>query len=198
MKNNKGIASIGVLILLGLLIGAGAYVIVKKPPMFDYIEEKLKNIPSLKSLIGSLTPARDLRGTWVSSLKGKGLQLYGKFTTGTSVTKVYEDGDIELIIDSVKGNVANGRIKYTNLCGYGETTVPGYKKIVIPKVCGNLGFAPIKIKVSSSSLDFGTINVSGASAIMRGSFTTDIMSGTMTLTTSYGVIKGEFRLSRKK
>ena len=79
----------------------------KQPLMFRFIEEKLKSIITPKAPIGNLTPVRDLRGTWKSSLAGKGLQVYGKFTTGPGTTMVYEDGDIELIIDSVADNVAS-------------------------------------------------------------------------------------------
>lgn len=199
MKNSKGIAIIPLLILITLAIGAVTYVGAANPSLLNSIEQKIKSIITPKPPIGTLTPARDLKGTWVSALKGKGIQLYGKFTTGPSVTKIYENGDIELKIDAVKNNVASGKIRYTNLCVTGGTTIPGYGSVSVPKTCTkDTGATSIQIKISGSKLDFGTISVSGASASMQGSYTTDIMSGTMTMTTSYGVIKGEFRLNRKK
>lgn len=196
-KNSKGASAVVPLIILALLAGFVTYMVVAKPPMYRYIEEKIKNIITPNAPIGNLTPARDLRGTWTSSLRGKGIQLYGKFATGPGTTKIYENGDIELKINSVENNIASGKIRYTNLCAWGETSVPGYGTISVPKTCGNTGFQSIQIRVSGSRLDFGTISVSGATATMQGNYTTSLMSGTMTLTTSYGVIKGEFHLIKK-
>jgi hypothetical protein len=198
-KNNKGFSVVVLLIILGLVAGTATYIAVKKPLMFNFIGEKLKTIVTPKPPIGNLTPSRDLRGTWVSSLSGKGMQLYGQFSTAGATTEVYENGDIELKIDKVENNVASGQIHYYNVCGYGQTRVPKYGTVSVPKTCfKDLGFKPIQIRVSATSLDFGTTSVSGVTATMQGSYTTDIMSGTMTMTTSYGVVKGEFRLNRKR
>jgi len=198
-KSSKGIAIIPLLILIALAVGAVVYVGVANPSLLNTIEQKLKSIITPKPPIGTLTAARDLRGTWVSALRGKGIQLYGKFTTGPSVTKIYENGDIELKIDNVKNNIASGKIRYTNLCVTGGTTIPGYGTVSVPKTCtGDTGAGSIQIKISGSRLDFGTISVSGATASMQGNYTTDLMSGTMTMTSAYGIIKGEFHLNRKK
>lgn len=134
------------LIIFGLVAGSAAYVVVAKPaPVYKFvqtdipayienIEEKIKSIITPKASIGNLTPVRDLRGNWTSSLQGKGLQLYGKFVTGTSTTHLSENGDIDLAIDSVVGNTASGTIRYRNLVATGTTTVPGYGTINVPPV----------------------------------------------------------------
>lgn len=198
-SNNKGSSLVALLIILVLAAGTVTYIVVKKPLMFSFIEEKIKTIITPKPPIGDLTPSRDLRGTWVSSLSGKGMQLYGQFLTAGATTKVYENGDIELKIDKVENNIASGQIRYYNVCGYGETRVPDYGTVSVPKFrIKDTGFKPVQIRVSATSVDFGTISVGGVTATMQGSFTTDIMSGTMTTTTSYGVVKGEFHLIRKK
>jgi len=151
---------------------------------------------------GELAPARDLRGVWISSLSGKGIQVYGKHTAYGSITDVYENGDIELIINEVKNNIAIGTMRYTNLCSWGETkvTIAGAEKIInVPKTCvADTGQQEINIRISSSALDFGTISLNGVTATMQGSFTTDIMSGSMTVTMPGGILKGTFNLSRQK
>ena len=199
-SNNRGFSIAVLLIVLGLIAGvvvAGVYVAGGNPDLLKSVEQKLKSIKTAKPPIGNLTPARDLRGTWTSSIRGKGIQLYGQFATGPSTTKIYEDGDVELIINTVQNNIASGKIRYTDLCSYGETTIPGYSTISVPRQCLNdSGASPIEIRVSGSRLDFGTINASGVTFSMQGNYTTDIISGTMTATTPYGVIKGEFHLNR--
>ena len=177
--------------------GAATYIVIAKPPIFDFINDKINGIITPKPYDGNLMPARDITGTWVSSLRGKGFQLYGQFVAGGATTKAYEDGDIELKIDKVEGNIASGQIRYTNMCAWAQTTAPVVGTITAPKQCTNSGFSPVSIRVSSSSLDFGKISTDGVTATMQGSYTTDIMSGTMTITTAYGVIKGEFHLVRQ-
>ncbi|MFA4954948.1 MAG: hypothetical protein WC641_06565 [Patescibacteria group bacterium] len=198
----------GIVILITALVVAGAAVgtvaivrsMPEKPLMFRFIEDKLNSIITPKPPLGDLTPVRDLRGTWKSSLAGKGVQVYGKFVTGPSATTIYEDGDMELIIDSVTNNLASGKFRYTNLCVTGQTAAPKpVGTFTIPKQCTkDTGYYPITIRVSGSALDFGTVTVSGATVTMQGSYTTDIMTGSMTATLpAYGVLKGEFHLNRK-
>lgn len=166
----------------------------------DLVGQKIKSIVTPAAPIGNLTPVRDLRGTWKSSLKGKGMQTYSQFKTGSGTTQIYQEGDIQLIITSLKNNVASGTIQYTGLCTWGRTTVPKITTINIPKQCANTGANPIQIRVSGTRLDFGSVNVGGgASFSMQGNYTTDIISGSMTGNVPpYGVIKGEFHLMRAK
>lgn len=172
---------------------------INTPLMFGSIEKKLKSIITPKPPIGELTPTRDLRGVWKSSLVGKGIQVYGKFTTGPGVTNVYEDGDMELIIDSVENNIASGKMRFTNLCVTAEVVVPNIKTITTKKCVPDTGYSPVAIRVSASSLDFGTVAVTGATATMQGTYTTDIMTGSMTVNLpAYGVLKGELHLNRQK
>src|SRR3989344_8367236 len=150
MKNNsRGFSIIILLIVLGLIAGAvvaGVYVTGGNSDLLKSVEQKLKSIITAKPPIGNLTPTRDLRGTWTSSIRGKGIQLYGQFCTGPDTTKIYEDGDVELIINTVQNNTASGTIRYTNLCSYGETTIPGYSTISVPRQCLNdSGASPIEI-----------------------------------------------------
>jgi len=200
MKNNRGFSIVVLLVVLGLIAGAvvvGVYVAGGNPDLLKSVEQKLKSIKTVKPPIGNLTPARDLRGTWTSSIRSKGIQLYGQFTTGPGTTKIYEDGDVELIINTLTGNTASGTMRYTNLCSSGSTTIPGYASVSVPRQCvADTGAQVIQIRVSGSRLDFGTVSAGGATFSMQGNFTTDIISGTMTATTPYGVVKGEFHLNR--
>jgi hypothetical protein len=206
MNNQKGVGVIAVVVLV-VLIGAAAsivYLAKTNPEMFQSVSDKIASIITPKPYAGNLTPARDLRGTWISSLSGKGMQLYGQFTTENSVTDVYEDGDIEIKIESVENNIASGTIRYFNACGRGTSTVtiPGEGKRVIsvPKTCAaDTGHQPIEIRVSSSALDFGTVTAGDITSTMQGTFTSDIMSGSMTVTyPPYGTIKGTFNLMRQR
>lgn len=202
MRNDRGASNFALLVALGLIAGGvvlAMYTAESNPALVKTIDQKLNSIKTASPLIGYLTPARDLRGTWTSSIRGKGIQLYGKFATGPGTTTIYEDGDITLIINSMSGNTASGTIRYTGLCSTGSTFVPGYGNITVPKQCVNdTGAQAIQIGVSSSRLDFGTVRANGATFTMQGNFTTDLISGTMTATTPYGNIKGEFHLMRVK
>jgi hypothetical protein len=190
-----------VLITAGVIIGAVAVVqnMPAKSSLSGLVDSKLKSIVTPKPpLDGNLTPARDLKGTWKSSLSGKGLQVFGKFTTGPAITTVTEDGDMEIIIDSVENNIASGKVRYTNLTATAVATVPKLKTITTKSGQKDTGYLPISIRVSGSALDFGTVKTSGATFTMVGSYTTDIMSGSMTMTLpGYGVLKGEFHLNRQ-
>lgn len=190
-----------VTVILIAAIGV-VYLARTKPLMFQFVAEKIKSIVTPKSPISELTPARDLRGIWRSSLSGKGMQVYGNYITYGSTTDLYENGDIELIIDDVRDNIAVGTMRYTNLCSWGETrvTIAGAEKVInVPKTCvADTGRQEINIRVSSSALDFGTVSLDGVTATMQGSFTTDIMSGSMTVTMPEGILKGTFNLSRQK
>lgn len=206
IKNQKGVGVVAIVILVALIGAAAGIVIFAKvnPEKFQSVSDKLASIITPKPPIGNLTPARDLRGTWKSSLAGKGLQLFGQFTVQGSVTDVWEDGDIELIIESVENNIAFGTMRYFNLCGWGTSVVEipgeGKKTISVPKTCApDSGAQPIEIRVSSSALDFGTVKSGDITATMQGTFTTDLMSGSMTMTfPPYGVVKGLFKLSKQR
>jgi len=176
------------------IVGLGAYEVATNPSILQFPKGK----PT--SILPALSPARDLRGTWISSLSGKGFQLQGQFTTYGSTSTVYEDGDIELIIDDVADNLAYGTIRYYNVCAWGFSIVPKLGKITIPKKCvSEAGSSGIQIGVSSSALDFGTINNNGVVASMSGSYTTDIMNGNMSaVVMPYGEVKGVYQLNRKR
>ncbi len=201
MKASKGVRLVVGLVLAFAIAGLVVYKVAVTPSVTDWIADKYDSIIVPKSQPGNLTPARDLRGTWVSSLPGKGIQLYGKFEAGGGVTNVYEDGDVELIIEKVENNTATGKMRFYNLCAYGEGIFPSpVGKIAVPKQCfSDEGFKPVSIKVSASSVDFGTFNNGTVTASMRGSFTTDIMSGAMSSNIEpYGTVKGEFHFIRKQ
>ncbi len=189
-----------------IIVGAVAGTVVvlhnrpteQQPLMFRFIEEKINSIITPKPPIGDLALVRDLRGTWKSSLAGKGIQVYGKFTTGPGIATVYEDGDMELIIDSVINNIASGKVRFTNLCATAQATIPKLKTITTKKCTPDTGYLPMGIRVSGSALDFGTVSIPGAAASMQGTYTTDIITGSMTVTLpAYGALKGEFHLMRQ-
>lgn len=188
--NNKIFKFVAIVISVTLLLGGISFLLAQNYPEFF----------SFVKLPRGLTPARDLTGTWISSLSGKGCQLMGRFELPGSTSTIYENGDIELIISDVSDNIASGTIRYYNLCGHGLTTVPGYGTIQVPETCiADSGPIPLQITVSSSHLDFGTINGDGINATMTGNFTTDLISGTMTFKMQgYGDINGTFNLIRKR
>ena len=194
-------------IVFGLMTGMVAGVAIANPkalsnfatrdvPSFvSLVQQKLKTIITPRPPIGNLSVVRDLRGTWSSSIRGKGFQLYGQFATGPGTTHIYEDGDITLVINTVQNNVAIGTIRYTNMSVYGTTSVPGYGNLTVPRqYTGDAGTQPIRIGVSGTRLNFGSMSTNDATFSMQGNYTTSLISGTMTATTSYGVIKGEFHL----
>ncbi len=166
----------------------------------DLVGQKIKSIITPAAPIGNLTPVRDLRGTWISSLKGKGMQTYSQFKTGPGTTQIYQEADIELIIKSISGNTASGTLRYINLCTWGRTTAPKIPTINMPKQCVSTPASPIGIRVSGTRLDFGSVNAGGgANFSMQGNYTTDLISGTMTGNVPpYGVVKGEFHLMRAR
>lgn len=200
MTSKPGFSFLIFLVFLALAAGVLTYAAVEQPLMFGQIGDKLKSIITPKAPIGNLTPARDLRGTWVSSLSGKGLQVYGQFNTAGAVTKIYENGDIELKIDKVQNNRATGTMRVYNLCATGQTVAPNIPTINMPRTCvRDSGAQAVSIRVSSSALDFGSYKTGGITFTMQGSYTTDIMSGNMTANVPpYGILKGEFRLMRKR
>lgn len=195
------IASTITAIVLGT-IGAVVYLnrLSTKPFDWDTIDDKIKSIIIPKAPIGELTESRDLRGTWISSLSKKGFQLYGKFDLPGSVTNVHQNGDIELIIDKVENNIASGQMRFTNVCGSSQTIAPPpVGKITVPEKCiADSGYSPVSIRVSSTALDFGTFASGGIVATMQGTFTTDMIAGTMGIETEYGIIKGVFNLMRQR
>lgn len=198
MKNAG--AALFTLVMVGLVAGAVIYGAGMSPSMQKLIDQKIQSIKTPTPPIGNLTPVRDLRGTWVSSLRGKGFQLYGSFQTGPGATKIYEDGDIELVIKEMNGNTASGTIRYKNMSVSGSTSVPGYGAVSVPaQHFTDSGAQPASIRVSGTRLDFGSVKAGGSSYTMQGNYTTDLISGTMTANISpYGVIKGEFHLIRSK
>jgi len=166
----------------------------------DLADQKIHSIITPgPPLAGNLTVVRDLRGTWRSSLAGKGLQLYGKLSTGPGVTKIYEDGDIEMVIDSVSNNVATGKIRYTNLCANLQTTAPDTSPVNVRHCTKDTGYLPMAIEVSGTRLNFAAVSSGNTTFNMQGTYTTDLISGTMTMNLPpYGVLKGEFHLIRKQ
>lgn len=169
---------IPVLVLVVVSVAAIIYTILQKP---------------------LLTPVGGLLGTWQSSVAGKGVEVRTETKVGPVTMKLYEAGDIELIFDSVKDNTATGQIRMTNFCVTGESETAGITT-PIPKVCvEDSGYVPAMAKVSGSELDFGTVTVGSVTTTMQGSYIGDIMTGTMTIIDpAFGVLKGEFNLSRKR
>jgi hypothetical protein len=146
-----------------------------------------------------LTPTSGLVGTWQSSVAGKGMQVRGETVIGPATMKIYEAGDMELVIESVKNNTASGQIRLTNFCVSGESIAAGIT-VPIPEQCvEDSGYVPMMAKVSGNELDFGTAEIEGVTTSMQGSYTARTMTGSMTITNpAFGVLEGEFNLSRIK
>jgi hypothetical protein len=192
LKGSMQTVKIVLIVVLSVgIVGLAAYKIYTDPTIFQSVKNKLTT---------TISPARDLRGTWISALSGKGFQLNGQFSIQGTTTTIYEDGDIELIINDVKDNIAYGTMRYTNICAWGFSIVPNVGQVTVPKTCNSdTGTYPIQIRVSSSALDFGTVNVSGVTTTMKGSYTTDFIHGTMTATVEpYGTVNGLFNLNRQR
>ncbi len=194
---NKKKSLLPMFVLGGVVVAVAIYCM--QPLMYRYAEAKLNTATVSESIVGNLTPARDLRGTWKSSLLGKGIQVNGNFALGAGTAIVTENGDMELVITSVKNNIAYGKMRFTNLCATAQVSIPNLKTFSTEQCTKDTGYKAVTIRVSSSHLDFGTVTVSGAKSTMQGNFTTDIMSGTMTTTlAAYGTLKGSFRLNRQR
>lgn len=194
-----------IVVVVGLALAAAgvSYVYDHDPETaryLDMVKDKIDSIITPKPPIGDLTPVRDLKGTWRSSLRGKGYQVYGSFGDGASNVKVYQEGDVELVIDSVKGNAARGSMRLMNVYGSARGSVPGRGSVSTPRmlIVRDSGRSPITIRVSGTRLDFGSFDAGGLSGTMQGSYTTDLIRATMTVQTEYGPVKGEFHLMRQK
>ncbi len=189
-----------VLAVAAVAIGAAAAIqnAPSLPIMFRFVDDKMNSIITPKPPLIGGPAVRDLRGTWASALSKKGMQVYGKFTTGPAITTIYEDGDMEFVIDTVTDNTASGKIRYTNMCATSVTTAPKIKAITVKKCFDDTGYRPMTIRVSGAQLDFGTFVTQGVTYAMRGTYTEDIMTGSMTVDyPGYGTMKGEFHLMRK-
>lgn len=201
MNKQKGASTFKLLLASGLaaaIVVGTIYVVTEQPLMFRFIEEKLNGIITPTPPIGIAPAVRDIRGTWKSALSGKGMQIYGKIVAGPSITTLYEDGDMEIVIDAVNGNVASGTIRYTNMCVTSLTTAPKIQPINLKQCFADTGYRPLTIRIDGPALDFGTVIVQGATVTMRGTYLTNIMTGSMTVTMpGYGEMKGEFHLMRK-
>lgn len=184
----------------GIVVGA-VYMQTQQPQVFESVEAKIRSVLHMEGL----TPARDLRGTWASSLSGKGIRMYGEgHGTQGGTVKVYDDADFVLRIDSVEGNVARGAARMFNETLYGEVTgVPMVGTIPIPRQTPpDTGFQPVTIRVEGSSLVFETVSVGGISVGMNGTFVEDNLvgwggGGNATMA-GYGgvVVKVEMNLTR--
>jgi hypothetical protein len=159
-----------------------------------------------------LAPVRDLQGVWFSALRGRGLEVSGRFSVGPAVGQFTETGDITLKVNAVSGGALIGTIQYTGLVVSGSIMIPsvdGSPSMSVPisrTPEGNTGAMPIRIAVSGSRLVFPTIHASGITFTMSGSYTTDIMTGSMTANLALpgyesfrfaGVLTGSFRLMRQ-
>lgn len=192
-------------LVLGAAIVIGAvYIQTQRPGLFGSAETKVRSVAD-EVLPGQLAPARDLRGTWASSLSGKGIQIYGEgHGTQGGTVRVYYDADFVLRITSVEDNVAHGEARMFNGTLYGEVTdVPAVGTIPVPRQeFPDSGFQPMTIRVHGSSLDFDTLSVAGITVTMSGTFVEDGIvgwggGGNSTMAGYGGVVtKAELHLTR--
>jgi len=135
-----------------------------------------------------LSPARNLRGTWVSPLKGKAYQLTGRLDVpGSGWADIVETGDIRLALTRVDGNKAYGTITLSNKVEtYTLTikTVKGLKRYPAQRITSTEATSrQIVLTASSSRVSFSKVPVKNATvALTTGRFTTSLLWGTMTET----------------
>jgi len=143
-------------------------------------------------------PANSLIGTWVSSVKGKGMQGSGKIVLPKFTTQLEMSGDVNLVIKTVADNIASGIISYSNLCTVSTVTMPGKPAAAKPPQCVSGESKEVQLHVNGNALTFAGQTSTGANVSFTGNYTNDTMSGAFTIAGSYGDMKGTFSLERAK
>ena len=136
-----------------------------------------------------LTPARDLEGTWTSSLRGKGIE----FTPDVANPNLLWTGDLEIEI-SYNGDVPTGILTMIDLEGSPLIASQGPRSMP-----GRFEYEMYDLVIEESSIIFTAGN---PPSIWRGTFTEDNIHGTVyrarsTSPPDDGMI-GEFNLKRGK
>ena len=162
---------------------------------------------------GGLSPGRDLRGTWVSPLSGKGYQLTGRLVQGTATGALSEHGDIRLQITKVvaekagvtTGYKAYGTMTFSKLVLVETVTVKtakGAKKFPPQTIAqgGAAATSRVVLSVSGTRLHVAFAAAWARTVTMQGTFTSDLMRGTMTKQYAGGgaktTLSGQFHLVR--
>ena len=164
---------------------------------------------------GGLSPGRDLRGTWASPLSGKGYQLTGRLVQGPATGALSEHGDIRLQITKVVAEKvgvttdykAYGTMTFSKLVLTETVTVATAKglKTSPPQTIvqgGATAKSRVVLSVSGTRLHVAFIAPWARAVTMQGTFTSDLMRGT--LTKQYAgpgaktTLSGQFQLVRAR
>jgi len=136
-----------------------------------------------------LTPARDLEGTWTSSLQGKGIE----FTPDVANPNLLWTGDLEIEI-SYNGDVPTGTLTMINLEGSPLISSQGPRSMP-----GRFEYKMYDLVIEESSIMF---TAGDPLSVWRGTFTENNIHGTVYRARSTSPpddgMKGEFNLKRGK
>lgn len=156
------------------------------------------SVPTESAVVSTPTPNSDLIGTWVSSVKGKGMQGSGKIAIGGVATEINFTGDVNLVVQQVENNTGTGEITFTNLCGSKVTSIPGKPDVIGPPQCISSNSLPAVMQIAGNTITYTGKSILGADISLSGTYSGDSMSGTFTRTSTAGNITGTFNLARTK
>jgi hypothetical protein len=207
--NNKSALKylLGLIILIALIIVASSLgkskTAEKKFGMADDINKTATNPTPAAPVVSptsDASPASDnvLVGTWVSSVKGKGMQASGEVKISGATSKFNLSGDVEVSIQKVVGNTASGTITFNNLCSIKTVSVPGKDDVSEPPQCINGSSKPVELQINGNAISFQSQAETGANISFTGNYANDSVSGTFTRESSYGKMDGTFNLVRAK
>jgi Flagellar basal body-associated protein FliL. len=146
----------------------------------------------------SSASANSLIGTWISSVKDKGMQGSGQVVLPKFTTKFEMSSDVKLVVKTVADNIASGMLSYSNLCTVSTITMPGKPGTTKPAECVNGESKAVELHINGNALTFAGQTSTGGNISFTGNYTDNTMSGTFTITGSYGDMKGTFSLDRAK
>ncbi len=144
------------------------------------------------------TPDNGLIGTWTSSVKDKGMEGSGKVAIRGTAAQVKLTSDVDLVIQKVENNTADGTITFNNSCLASTISVPGKPDVVEPAQCLSLATRPASLQIDGDKISYTGKSDLGADISLTGTYTNDSISGTFTRTGTSGVINGTFSLVRVK
>jgi len=108
------------------------------------------------------------------------------------------NGDVKLVIKTVADNIASGMLSYSNLCTAATITMPGKPATTKAPECVSGESKAVELHINGNALTFAGQTSTGANVSFTGNYTDNTMSGTFTITGSYGDMSGTFSLDRVK
>jgi hypothetical protein len=142
--------------------------------------------------------ASSIIGTWRSTEAGKGMQATGTLVTARASTELTMAGDVQVVIQKVENNVAEGTMTYSNLCTTAVITMTGKSPITEKPQCITITPKPIQVKVAGNAITFDGPSDTGGTVTFTGTFSNDAFSGSFTRAGSVGTLSGTFHLVRSQ